>query len=148
MDNYNNGPIPPYQNNGGGSGYPPYYTPPVRHPGSGFATAALICGILAILSSFVIPVWVPAVFGGLSIILALLSKGSDKGMLPNAKVGVLTAGLGIALSILITVSSVVMIYTNPKMKEEFHNSLNQTYQYMYGESFDDALKQIEDGLSY
>lgn len=50
MDSYNNGPVPPYQNNG--SGYPPYYTPPTRHPGSSFATASMVLGIIAVISAF------------------------------------------------------------------------------------------------
>lgn len=85
MDNYNNGPIPPYQNNN--SGYPPYYTPPTRHPGSSFATASMILGIIAIISAFFGTVYPPIICGGLAVILGLLSKGNDKAMLPNAKVG-------------------------------------------------------------
>ena len=76
MDNYNNGPIPPWQN--GNSGVPPYYAPPTRHPGSAFATASLVLGIIAILSAFTGTVFPPLVCGGLSIILALLSKGNDR----------------------------------------------------------------------
>ncbi len=141
MDNYNNGQIPPWQNNN--SGVPPYYAPPTRHPGSAFATASLVLGILAILSAFTGTVFPPIICGGLSIILALLSKGNDRAMLPNAKVGVLTAILGLIVNVLIVASSFLLLFTNPNMQEEFHDQLNQYYEYFYGESFDDAWDEIQ-----
>ena len=113
MDNYNNGQIPPWQNNN--SGIPPYYTPPTRHPGSSFATASMVLGILAILSAFTGTVFPPVIFGCLSIILALLSKGNDRAMLPNAKVGVLTGILGLIVNILIVASSFLLLFTNPNI---------------------------------
>ena len=142
MDNYNNGPIPPWQN--GNSGVPPYYAPPTRHPGSAFATASLVLGIIAILSAFTGTVFPPLVCGGLSIILALLSKGNDRVMLPNAKVGVLTGILGLILNVLVVASAFLLLLTEPELKEDFHRQLNQYYEYFYGESFDDAWDEIED----
>ena len=142
MDNYNNGPIPPWQN--GNSGVPPYYAPPTRHPGSAFATASLVLGIIAILSAFTGTVFPPLVCGGLSIILALLSKGNDRAMLPNAKVGVLTGILGLILNVLVVASAFLLLFTEPGLKEDFHRQLNQYYEYFYGESFDDAWEEMED----
>ena len=142
MDNYNNGPIPPWQN--GNSGVPPYYAPPTRHPGSAFATASLVLGIIAILSAFTGTVFPPLVCGGLSIILALLSKGNDRAMLPNAKVGVLTGILGLIINVLVVASAFLLLFTEPGLKEDFHRQLNQYYEYFYGESFDDAWDEIED----
>ena len=142
MDNYNNGPIPPWQNND--SGFPPYYTPPTRHPGSSFATASMVLGILAILSAFTGTVFPPLVCGGLAIILGLLSKGNDKAMLPNAKVGILTAILGLVINILIVASAFLLLFTNADMQNDFRRQLNQYYEYFYGESFDDAWDEIED----
>ena len=142
MDNYNNGPIPPWQN--GNSGVPPYYAPPTRHPGSAFATASLVLGIIAILSAFTGTVFPPLVCGGLSIILALLSKGNDRAMLPNAKVGVLTGILGLIINVLVVASAFLLLFTEPGLKEDFHRQLNQYYEYFYGESFDDAWEEMED----
>ena len=142
MDNYNNGPIPPWQN--GNSGVPPYYAPPTRHPGSAFATASLVLGIIAVLSAFTGTVFPPLVCGGLSIILALLSKGNDRAMLPNAKVGVLTGILGLIINVLVVASAFLLLFTEPGLKEDFHRQLNQYYEYFYGESFDDAWEEMED----
>lgn len=145
MDNYQfNNDVPPYPNNN--SGYPPYYTPPTKHPGSGFATAAMVMGILSILTAFTGTVYPPIILGGLSIILALLSKGNDSVMLPNAKVGILTAIIGLVVNVLIVVTSFLLVFNSPTMREEFHQELNQYYEYFYGESFDDAWNSIQEGL--
>ena len=85
--------------------------------------------------------------GGLAVILGLLSKGNDKAMLPNAKVGVLTAILGIVVNVLVVGSVIIMLFTNPSYKEDFHRQLNQYSEYFYGESFDDMWNQIEEGTN-
>ena len=146
MDSYNNGPVPPYQNNG--SGCPPYYTPPTRHPGSSFATASMVLGIIAVISAFFATVYPPIICGGLSIILSLLSKGNDKAMLPNAKVGLLTGILGMVVNVVVVGSFFVMLFTNPSYKQEFHDQLNQYSEYFYGESFDDMWEQIQEDAGY
>ena len=46
-------------------------------------------------------------------------------MLPNAKVGVLTAILGIVVNVLVVGSGIIMLVTNPSYKEDFHRQLNQ-----------------------
>ena len=123
MDIYNNGPVPPYQNNA--SGQPPYYTPPTRHPGSGFATASMVLGIISILTAFVGTVYPPIICAGLSILLGLLSKGNDKVMLPNAKVGVLTAVIGLVVNVAVVASAFVLLFTNSTAQEQFHDQLTQ-----------------------
>ena len=90
----------------------------------------------------------PIVCGGLSIILSLLSKGNDKAMLPNAKVGLLTGILGMVVNVVVVGSFFVMLYTNPSYKEAFHDQLNQYSEYFYGESFDDMWDQIEKDAGY
>lgn len=140
MDNYNNEPVPPYPNNN--SGYPPYYTRPARHPGSSFATASMVLGILAIVTAFLGTVYPPLVFGGLAVILGLLSKGNDKAMLPNARVGVLTAVLGIVINIIVVSVSFYVIFATPNGRQEFHDQLNQYSEYLYGESFDEMWDEL------
>ena len=46
----------------------------IKHPGSPFAAAALILGLLSIVTAVLGTVYPPLVFGGLAIILAILSK--------------------------------------------------------------------------
>ena len=64
----NNNPVPP-TNPGMG------YRPPVSYSNSnGFVTAAFTCGILAIVTTICMTVYLPFIFGGLSIIFGVLSK--------------------------------------------------------------------------
>lgn len=140
MDNYNNGPVQPFQNNN--SGYPPYYTRPTRHPGSGFATASMVLGIISIMTAFLGTVYPPLVCGGLSIILGLLSKGGDPVLLPNARVGVITAIVGLIVNVAVVAASFALVFGNPQMREEFHDQLNEYSEYLYGESFDEMWEEL------
>ena len=143
MDNYNN-PLQPYQN--GNPGYPPPYPPPAKHPGSGFATAALVLGVLSIPFAFIGTVYFPIIFSGLALLLGLLSRGSDRTLLPNAKVGLLTALLGFVINILVVASTLILLFTNPEANQAFHDQMNVYYERLYGESFDDALEEIRQGF--
>lgn len=145
MNNYNNGPVPPFPNNQ--PGVPPYYIPPTRHPGSGFATASLVLGIIAILTAFVGTVYPPVICAGLSVLLALLSRGGDRVLLPNARVGVITAVLGLVVNIVVVISAFLLIFTNPEANRQFHDQLNRYYEQFYGESFDDAIEEIREGFT-
>lgn len=107
----------------------------------------MILGIIAVISAFFGTVYPPIICGGLAVILGLLSKGNDKAMLPNAKVGVLTAILGMVINVLVVGSVIIMLFTNPSYKEDFHRQLNQYSEYFYGESFDDMWNQIEEGTN-
>ena len=56
----------------------------------------------------------------------------------------LTGILGLIVNILIVASTFLLLFTNPNMQEEFHDQLNQYYEYFYGESFDEAWDEIQD----
>ena len=122
------------------------FTPPVRHPGSSFATAALVLGLLSIMTAVMGTVYPPLAFGCLAIILALLSKGNDRAYLSNAKIGMVSGISGLIINVIVVVSSFLMIYHNPQIQEEFHSTLNQYYEALYGESFDDAWEEIQKSL--
>lgn len=139
MDNYNNNPLPPYPNGGP-------YPLPARHPGSGFATASLVLGILSIPLAFIGTVYLPIIFSGLALLLGLLSRGGDKALLPNAKVGLFTALLGFVINILVVASTFILLFTNPAANQAFHDQMNYYYERLYGESFDDALEEIKQGF--
>ena len=111
-------------------------------------TASMVLGIIAVISAFFATVYPPIICGGLSIILSLLSKGNDKAMLPNAKVGLLTGILGMVVNVVVVGSFFVMLFTNPSYKQEFHDQLNQYSEYFYGESFDDMWEQIQEDAGY
>lgn len=99
------------------------------------ATAAMITGILSALSLIFILLFpiLPFILGGVSIVLAMLSRGSGKQFSSHAKTGLATSICSISAVFLLTVVVCICLFTSETFMEEF----NQTYEEYYGESFDD-----------
>ncbi len=99
------------------------------------ATAAMITGILSALSLIFILLFpiLPFILGGVSIVLAMLSRGSGKQFSSHAKTGMATSICSISAVFLLTVVVCICLFTSETFMEEF----NQTYEEYYGESFDD-----------
>ncbi len=122
-----------------------YYNGPVTKPANSLAIAAMSLGILALILAFTCTVYPTLVFGGLAIILALLSKGTDAKMHANAKTGVITASVGICFNFVIVASALVLLfspYANPEYRKEF----DRMYEKIYGESFEDSLHNAAEGM--
>ncbi len=136
----------PYDNNN----YPYYnrgnYQLPVAEPGSSLAKAAMIVGIIAIVSCFTFTVYPPFILGSIAITLALLSKGRRPKLFSNAKTGIICAVSGIALNTIIVTSIVYLVFTNPYIRE----MVNQEYEKQYGITFDEMIEEIMEGndISY
>lgn len=121
---YNNN---PYNNNSGGnpySGRPLYPAPP---SGDKLATAALVLGILAPLSSVTMTVYPPFIFGSIAILLALLSRGKAPRIPQRAKIGILCAFGGILLNLAIVSFCIYLFATNPAIREQVDLLFQQTY---------------------
>ena len=103
------------------------------------ATVALVTGLIAIPLCFVMNIGI--VLGGVAVILGILSKGSEKKLLPQAKRGIIYGTIGIVLGYIVFVSSMHTILTDPTYRQQ----LNQMSEQMNGQSFDDLLKEL--GLS-
>lgn len=117
----------PYTNNSGSnpySGRPLYPAPP---SGDKLATAALVLGILAPISSVTMTVYPPFIFGSIAILLALLSRGKAKRIPQRAKVGILCALGGILLNLAIVGSCIYLFITNPAIREQVDELFKQTY---------------------
>lgn len=97
------------------------------------ATASFVLGIISLFSTLCC---CPFVFSAIGIILALLSKGSEKVLRQKARTGITLSIIGFFVSIVLTVFSVglpiFMIKTNPEYKKQFV------------EQYEDALKENED----
>lgn len=124
----------PYQNNTPN----PYYAPAPKAPASGLRTASFILGIAAIVSTVMMTVYFPFIFGGLSIVLALLSKGYEQKMSSQAKTGVICSLIGLVLNCLIVGGSLYTVFSNEEVFEQF----DQMYEQIYGESFSDMYEEI------
>ena len=130
----NNNPVPP-TNPGMG------YRPPVSYSNSnGFVTAAFTCGILAIVTTICMTVYLPFIFGGLSIIFGVLSKREPNvPMLTKAKTGIICGVGSLVLNLALIVFCVNMVMTNP----EYRNQLNEACEEMYGYTFDEMLEDMQ-----
>ena len=94
--------------------------------------------ILAVLSIITIQLVIfPFIFGGLSILFAILGSGSHPQIPTKGKVAIVLSSLSIVLTITLSVFAIKMIFTNPAMRQQ----LNATSMQIYGESFDDAFEK-------
>ncbi len=114
---------------------------PVRQTNH-FATAALTMGILTVITTVMCTVFLPFLFAGLSLIFAVLSKGKNYTMNTNARTGIVTSIIGLALNIIIVAGSFYLVFTVPEYKEQ----LNSIYEQLYGESFDELWEETFEEL--
>jgi len=101
---------------------------------NGFMIASLVMGIIAILSCSMI--FTSFIFGGLSILFALLSRGYDKEFSGLAIGGIFTSILGMFCSICMFAFCMYLIFYNP----EYRKFMNDTCEQMYGITFDEMLE--------
>ncbi len=110
-----------------------------------FSTAALLFGILSVASLCLL--YFSPMFAGLAILFALLSKGYERKMNGYAKAGLITAVFGLtcsltALSALFAFAFHVMSTTELTGDDsDFWRIYEQVGETMYGDRFDDLLKQ-------
>ena len=112
---------------------------PVSRPNS-FATASLVFGVLALVSVFTMIVIPTIVFGSLSIIFAVLSKGADRKMGNRALGGTIVSASAFVINAAICVISFYVVFSDPQSTKDYLNTMNQIYEEMTGISFDELLE--------
>lgn len=102
-----------------------------------FASASLILGILAFLS--ICTGILPFIFGGLSILFAVLSKRRQKPLLSSAFIGVAGSSISMVLSFVIIAVSIIQL---PQMLNDpaTRAQLDATSEALYGVTFDEMLE--------
>ncbi|MBR5800350.1 MAG: hypothetical protein IKY23_09855 [Lachnospiraceae bacterium] len=105
------------------------------------ASAALIFGAGALLT--LLTVFLPLVLGSLAIVLALLSKGSEKKMLTQAKVGFGCGIAGLSMVLALLGSTYALMFTHPEMLPEAGRMVDTMYEETYDTKTEDIL-----GFSY
>lgn len=100
------------------------------------ATAAMVVGIIGGLSTFLLPFYLPCILGGISMVLAFLSKGSSSRLSARAKAGFITSLCSISINICILAGCFYLIFNVPEFQEAF----DEAYEQLYGESFYDSLE--------
>lgn len=111
-----------------------------KRPNS-MATAAQICGIIAVISVFTMTIYPAIILGSLSIIFGILSRGEDKRFSDRAKTGLVTGTVAIGIDLALVGATLMLIFSNG----EFKQLLNETCKEVYGQTFDDMLEDAMDG---
>lgn len=115
----------------------------VRPPASknnSFATAALVFGILSLITAIGGTVYPPFLCASLGILLAVLSKGNSSKMETYAKGGFILSLIGLVVNAAIIFSTVYLFVTVPEFREQMHDQLNTTSELFYGQDFDSLLE--------
>lgn len=128
---YNNNQNTSFQ---GGYGQP---SPSFHNPGLVMASVSLFLGLGAIFT--LLTVFLPLAFGGLAVLLALLSKGYGKKMLTQARIG-FTCGIGsICATVCILFSSLAFLLSNPDRLVEYGQQYDAMCEDVYGQSSEELF---------
>ena len=124
----------PYTNNG----YPP---PPPKPSGDGLAMAAMVLGILSIVTAMTFTIYPSLILGSIGIVLALLSKGRAPKLVSKAKIGATCAIAGILLTGSIFVSTAKAVHDNPELLEQALDN----FEKQYGVSYEELINTMING---
>ena len=78
------------------------------------------------------------IVGGIAIVIALLSKGVQDRLLPQAKKAIIYGSIGVAVGYGIFAYDVYKVINDPATRAQ----LNAVSEQMNGESFDDMLREL------
>ena len=92
--------------------------PPSPAP-SGFASAALVMGVLSLVLCCCCYISIP--LGGLGILFAILSKTSSQPMHGRAKSGLILSVIGLALTVLLTIAALASYTLSGDLQRQFHD---------------------------
>ena len=115
-----------------------------QSPRERLAGTSLTLAVIAVFSIFVFPVGAPFIFGSLSIVMAVLSKGGRSTMPINSRTAfkISMAALILNAALLVfTVYFFIQVLHDPELQEQYSETLYQ----MNGMTFQDLLDQL--GLS-
>ena len=126
------------------------YNASFHNPGNKMALVSLIFGVGSVFTTAT--VFLPLFFAGLSVVFALLSKGYGKKMLTQAKVGLISGLVGLAMTIVMFISSFALLISNPEILTEIGAQYDATCEMMYGQSseemfgysFEDMMEEYAD----
>ena len=97
--------------------------------------------VLAIFSTLTFPVLLPYIFGSVSIMLAIISKGARHSFPRRSRTAVIVASVALAINTALIVSSALYFLRalhDPALQEQFNKILYQTY----GITFEDLISQL------
>ena len=108
-----------------------------NHFNNVYSKASKALGIAAIVSTFLMPVYLPFILGGLAAILALISRGKYE-IDSDGWVGVTTGIVAIVINIAMIFLTVFIFLKS----QYFRDIINAQYMQMYGITFNTAIERI------
>ncbi|MGN1148709.1 MAG: hypothetical protein ACI4TB_09820, partial [Lachnospiraceae bacterium] len=115
-----------------------YYQPYQPEPKNNFYTAAMILGIISLVS--LCTFFLPLILGALGILFIILGKRQNKKLNPTAITGLVTSLIGIVSGLVITIFSFASAFT--LLQPENRDTLNQQFEEIYGMDFDEYMERI------
>lgn len=116
----------------------------IKQPNQSLYQASMILGVLTIITTVMMTVYIPYILGGLAIILGVLSRGELKSFHKSAKIGITVGAIGLVMNTCMIVTSVHTVFSNPDAYREF----DQTVQQIYGESFEDMVEDLASAYGF
>lgn len=120
----------------GGMPNMPFSVRPIPQQENGMSTAAMVTGIIGGISTLFLPFYLPCIFAGVSIVLALLSRGGRNRLSSHAKAGLIVSVCSLVLNAFILAGCYYLVFHVPEFKEQF----DQAYEQIYGESFEHTIE--------
>lgn len=110
------------------------------NPRVSMATAASVIGVVAVGLS--LTGYFGLIFGGIAIVLGLLTRSKEGRLLPQAKRAIGFGLVGLIIGIVVIANAVSFV-----MKPEGRQQLNEYSQQIYGVTFDEMIEEIQSGYS-
>ena len=80
--------------------------------------AAMVLGIISVLSTILMTIYIPMILGTIAIVLALLSKGLQSHMAGQAMTGMVCGIGGLLMNLGILISSLMFIFSHPEILQD------------------------------
>ena len=126
----------------------PTVTPSYKMPGKSLATASMILGIISILSTILMTLYIPMILGSIAIVLAILSKGSKNNMPGQATAGIVCGAGGLVVNVGIFTAALVFVFSHPEILQETARTYDTFLEQYYGESTEEMFGQsMEDMIN-
>lgn len=111
-----------------------------NHFNNVYSKASKAVGIAAIVSTFLMPVYLPFILGGLAIVLAIISRGKFE-IDSDGWVGITTGIIAIVVNIAM-VGLAVFIFIKSQYVRDM---INAQYMQMYGITFNSMIEEMIGG---
>lgn len=97
-----------------------------------FAIASRTLGIISLLCMIMGFMLVSLICGALAIILAVLSRGSNRSINSPARIGLICGTVGVAVELFVLLVQIYAILFIPQVREQYNMLYQQMYEQLYG----------------